>query len=599
MIRSPRAASAADATPPVLIGTRNRKPVGWPSNTRDGVKPSSTPIADRCENSRPRSGPALERRRSETTITTGARALATRSIEADERRVGDGDPSGEDARSLHRRVLDAVSEVVLVHDADGVVIAVNASAEHSFGLDRDDIVGNRWIELPVRPIRLDGSPLAEADYPAHRTLETGEASDELVVGIRHCDGDLRWMKTRAKPIDIGDGDGANDDGRSGTAAVCSFADVTDQVESNRMKSEFVSVVSHELRTPTACIRSALGLLDQALTGTVESRLARLIEIADANAIRLSKLIDDILEIDRIESGKAAPSLEQTTTRELIRESVETIRPMAEAAGVTVVADEVLESWLLADPDRIIQAVVNLLSNAVKFSPNPGRVTVATGYSDGLATIEVSDEGRGIPPDMLDQVFQPFQQVDASDARTKGGTGLGLAICRSIVEQHGGHVSVTSEVGSGSTFVIGLPAHATPEALASARTRATVILCCPDESWAPTDVLQSLFHEAGCRAPRVGSVQDALDLARAEGADALVLDHGPDGSSASNEIAVLSADPAAANIPAVVVVRSQMAVDNTIELTMSSERMQPNLLVRWVAAFLEDALPGTGDQRPRP
>ncbi len=515
-------------------------------------------------------------------------------IETDEQQAGGGNRRHGDGDGLYRRVLEAVSDVVLVHCPDGEVIAANGSARRGLGLDFDELVGYRWSDIPVHPVHQDGSPLSEADYPAHQTLRSGEASDEVVVGIQHDDGGLRWMKTSAEPIEMG---GEDADGQPRIGAVCSFSDVTDQLEAARMKSEFVSVVSHELRTPTACIRSALGLIGQTLAGTVDERVARLLEIADTNALRLSRLIDDILDIERIESGRASLALRQTTSAELVERSVTTVRPMAESAGVSlVVSEDSVDSWLWADPDRVVQALVNLLSNAIKFSPDGGTVTVTSGYEDRRATLAVTDEGRGIPADMLDRVFQRFEQVDASDSRAKGGTGLGLAICRSIVQQHDGDVSVASEVGVGSTFTISLRARSTLEELESEDAGATVILCCPDPDWAPVAVLQGLFHQAGCRAVRVDNVDKALELAREQGADALVLDPGPNGSPEGSLVAQLSADPTAAYIPAVLVVRSEMTVDNTIEFTMRSKKVEPMMLVKWVVALLEDALTETTSGR---
>jgi signal transduction histidine kinase len=178
-------------------------------------------------------------------------------------------------------------------------------------------------------------------------------------------------------------------------------------------------------------------------------------VALNNTDRLIRLVSDILDIERIESGKVAMELRPEDAREIVQRSVEGINNVAEAAGVKLVSDA--ESIpLMVDPDRVLQTLTNLLSNAIKFS-EPGReVAVEVRRENGSAVFAVRDEGRGIPPDKLEAIFRRFVQVDASDARQKGGTGLGLAIARSIVQQHGGKIWVESTVGEGSTFYFTMP-----------------------------------------------------------------------------------------------------------------------------------------------
>jgi len=223
----------------------------------------------------------------------------------------------------------------------------------------------------------------------------------------------------------------------------------------KMKDEFVSVVSHELRTPLTSIKGALGLLARGVTGALPPKAGEMAQIALTNADRLSRLVDDILDLQRIESGRIAMDKRTCDIADLMKQSVESVHLVAEGEGITIVISA-CQASIKADRERMVQAFVNLLGNAIKFSRRGGRIEFAAELSPGSVLFRVKDEGRRIPKDKLERIFERFEQVDASDAREKGGTGLGLAICRSIVEQHGGRVWAESELGRGSTFYVQLP-----------------------------------------------------------------------------------------------------------------------------------------------
>jgi signal transduction histidine kinase len=244
-----------------------------------------------------------------------------------------------------------------------------------------------------------------------------------------------------------------DEGFVGAQAVA--RDITRQREVTRMKDEFLSVVSHELRTPLTAIRGSLGLLASGRMGRLEERGQRMLEIAAQNSGRLVRLINDLLDIEKIESGREGMKREAVELARLVGEVLESLQPLAEAAGVKLEAT-VASPPIVADPDRILQVLTNLVSNAVKFSTPGGTVLVRAEAREKDVLVTVRDEGRGIPSDKLEAVFERFQQVDSSDAREKGGTGLGLPIARSIVQQHGGRLWAESEFGKGSTFSFTLP-----------------------------------------------------------------------------------------------------------------------------------------------
>jgi PAS domain S-box-containing protein len=234
-------------------------------------------------------------------------------------------------------------------------------------------------------------------------------------------------------------------------------DITDRQAIERMKDEFISVVSHELRTPLASIHGGLNLLSSGLMDPQSEKGRRVIQIASDNADRLVFLVNDILELERLESGKIKLAMQPCNMADLIVKATNMMQVMAKRAGITLSVSS-QDIQLVVDPDRILQVLTNLLSNAVKFSVKGATVWIALELqrSENRVLFTVQDQGRGIPGDQLDSIFERFHQVDASDSRKKGGTGLGLAICQSIVQQHNGQIWVNSNLGEGSSFCFTLP-----------------------------------------------------------------------------------------------------------------------------------------------
>ena len=231
-------------------------------------------------------------------------------------------------------------------------------------------------------------------------------------------------------------------------------DITERYAIERMKDEFISVVSHELRTPLTSINGGLNLLSTGLVEPQSERGKRVIQIAAESAERLVRLVNDILELERLESGKIRLEKQRVNAADLMCRAAEQMQVMASRAGVNLsVGKQSIE--FEADSDRIIQVLINLLSNAIKFSPRGSTVSLTVELQQEIR-FQVRDRGCGIPTDKLDNIFERFHQVDASDSRKKGGTGLGLAICRNIVEQHGGHIWAHSALGKGSSFYFTLP-----------------------------------------------------------------------------------------------------------------------------------------------
>ena len=232
-------------------------------------------------------------------------------------------------------------------------------------------------------------------------------------------------------------------------------DITERQKLEQIKDEFIGIVSHELRTPLTAIQMSLGLIKTGIYDKKPEKSRRMIEIALLDTNRLVNLVNDILDLERLESGRAV--LEKTVCQaaDLMQQAVDGIQAIATQQQISLVVTPTdVEVWTAAD--AIVQTLTNLLSNAIKFSPPHASIHLRAENQIDYVLFQVSDRGRGIPADKLDLIFGRFQQVDASDSREKGGTGLGLAICQSIIERHGGKIWVQSILGEGSTFFFTLP-----------------------------------------------------------------------------------------------------------------------------------------------
>jgi signal transduction histidine kinase len=228
-------------------------------------------------------------------------------------------------------------------------------------------------------------------------------------------------------------------------------------EANRLKDEFLATLSHELRTPLNAILGYAQMLNVGLFDD-EGRV-KAVEVLTRNAQSLRQMIDDVLDVSRITSGKLRLNVTRVELREILQNAVNTIQPAADAKGVAIemVVDADV-SAVSGDPDRLLQIAWNLLSNAVKFTPRGGRVQLHLGRADGSVEVVVKDDGQGIDPAFLPHVFERFRQADSRSSREHGGLGLGLAISRELIELHGGTIAASSAgKGSGATFTIRLPA----------------------------------------------------------------------------------------------------------------------------------------------
>jgi PAS domain S-box-containing protein len=337
-----------------------------------------------------------------------------------------------------RSIIESSLGGVITFDRHGIIESVNPAAEGMVGYSETELIGRHFTVL-----------LPEPEEPP-----SDFRSSKWAVAIGKV---TEWQGRRRNgeifPLEVSLFE------FSSTAQI-NFAghvmDVSKRQEVERLKRDFVSTVSHELRTPLTSIRGALGLLASGTLGELDDDAREMVAVAERNSVRLIELINDILDFERLESGRMEIHPRRTSFSAIIERSLENVRTFADQEDVVV---EVLSGngEIVADEDRIVQVLVNLLSNAIKFSPAGSKVTIETSQLDGQIECRVIDRGRGIAPEAQGRLFKRFQQVDSSDRRERGGTGLGLAISKAIVQEHRGEIGVESVLGKGSTFWFRLPA----------------------------------------------------------------------------------------------------------------------------------------------
>ena len=405
-----------------------------------------------------------------------------------------------------RSYFEYVPVGILLVNRHGVVVNVNPALCAITGFEKDELLGADLHDLKGR---------IEENEVGFGALLRGELpSFGFERPFVTKDGRSIWMDVTASVM--------RDEYGEPIEFVVVVQDVTSRKDAERVKDEFVSVTSHELRTPLTSIRGALGLLAGGAVGGLPDSAQRMLDVAMQSTDRLIRLINDILDLERLSSGKLSLSLEACDAAGLISRAVEEIRGAADALEVEVRAGSV-DGRVWADPDRIIQTLTNVVGNAIKFSPRSATVEVSAQVEGDQVRFTVEDHGPGIPADQLERVFERFRQVDSSDSRTKGGTGLGLAICRTIVEQHGGRIWAESVLGAGTVFSFTLPVVADlEEENPEDRLCEPGVLVCDDDA-AIREVVKTMLEASGYQVWTAASGEEALAVAQARHPDVIVLD----------------------------------------------------------------------------
>jgi signal transduction histidine kinase len=360
-------------------------------------------------------------------LRTGARDAGRRAENADRLRLS----------------LESMTDGLLYYDKDGRLAMSNPRMHELFPEITDVFVPGTHFETVLRRAHSAGLLVDPDGIDAH-------------IERRHTE---RRLPTQRRELPLADGRTiliretmTSDGGR-----LLVLSDVTAEKSADRAKNDFVSTVSHELRTPLTSISGALALVGAGAAGELGSKARQLVDIANRNADRLARLVDDLLQVQRLEAPIDDIRMVAVPLDALLERAAREIGPMALKRGVHVVRTGQVPAGagVRGDEHRLIQVLHNLLSNAVKFSPAGERVELAARRADGHWRIAVSDRGPGIPPAFRGQVFQRFAQADSGDTRARGGTGLGLSIAKAIVDKLSGRISFETEMGTGTTFTVEL------------------------------------------------------------------------------------------------------------------------------------------------
>lgn len=482
------------------------------------------------------------------------------------------------AQELYRQqeiLLDSVADGICGVDRNGRVSFANPAAARLLGAPASSLTGK-----PVHELLHEANSTAQkcSEDCALRRVSGLQSAASGESTIFRADGTAFAAEYALTPI--------LDQGRF-SGSVLSFRDISQRNALDKMKDEFISTVSHELRTPLTSIRGALGLLSSGVLGEMNEKATNLLRIALTNSDRLVRLINDILDLERIQSGREPLTFRPVELSDIVTQAIGDMQPVAEAAGVQLLHDT-SKAQIDADPYRLLQVLTNLLSNAVKFSPPNSTVSIMLRPGVNGVTLSVIDHGRGIPADKLEAVFGRFQQVDASDSRQKGGSGLGLAICRTIVLQHAGRIWAERNPIRGTTFRVFLPyhpsPHETPAALPDREAGTGTVVLAGASADARFRIASPLIRH-GYRVIETASVEQTVAAAH-KGVEAVLLDTSLDGINGWEILPLLRRLNPEAKTPVVL-----LSVGES-QSTANSSAGHPPGVDGWVARPLnEDALLG--------
>lgn len=412
--------------------------------------------------------------------------------------------SEERYRDLFENAMDLIQSV----RPDGTFAYVNRAWLQTLGYSREEVAHLHLMDV-IHP------DCREMCAEIFRRVMAGEAVDTVQAD---------FITRRGERISVEGSVSCRYENGVPVATRAILRDITERKQLERMKDEFISTVSHELRTPLTSIFGALGLLVGGAAGPVPETIQRMLQIAYSNSERLIRLVNDILDMQKMEAGRMEFHLEPLEVGVLVRESVEANRAYAERFQVSYRVEDYSEgAKARVDRDRFLQVMANLLSNAAKFTASGTTVEIRVEADERFVRVSVRDYGPGIPPEFRSRIFTKFAQADASDSRQKGGTGLGLSITKAIIERLGGEIAYESVVGEGTTFFFTLPRYGEPaEVEASFRLEGKCLLVCEDDPDTAA-VMSELLSKAGYTVEIASTASRAKELLSVKAYDVLLLD----------------------------------------------------------------------------
>ncbi|MGB0678348.1 MAG: PAS domain S-box protein, partial [Polyangiales bacterium] len=404
-------------------------------------------------------------------------------------------------------VVESSSDAILTLSPDGMISSWNAAAAHMFGYAAEAAIGQPLSTL-LPPEHMD------AQAAALRRVQGGER-------VTHFDA--VYLTQAGTPVDVSVSLSPLWDEDRKLAGVASIVrDISDRKALERMQSEFISTVSHELRTPLTSIRGSLGLVVGGILGPLSAEVKEYLDIALSNTERLIRLVNDILDIEKIQSGMMEFCMQSLAVADLMRDAMTANEAYAASQGTRLqLCTPLPHGEVLADAGRLQQVLANLISNAAKFSPPEAAVELSVEVRGDVLRITVRDHGPGIPEAFRDRIFQRFAQADASSTRSKGGTGLGLSISQAIVEQLQGRIGFGGAPGGGTAFFFELPYLPAVDQLPQTSDTPRLLVC--EDDVGVLRVLIAMFQQAGYSVDAAPTLERAQRLLSLRHYDAVTLD----------------------------------------------------------------------------
>lgn len=453
-----------------------------------------------------------------------------------------------ESTQLVNSIVETVVDGIITIDSHGKILSFNNAAQRMFGYEQFEAIGAYAKTLMPEPYAAEHVSFLAHYRQTKVARGVGLARESL--GQRKDGSTFPIELTVCEMQQPGD-----------SLFVGIVRDLTERKQIERMKGEFVSTVSHELRTPLTSIRGALGLILGKFSDGLPAKARQLLETANRNSDRLTLLINDILDLEKIQSGQLDFEFKALDLLATAQQAIAANEGYGQHHGVSLrLVESPPSAFVWADAHRLLQVFSNLISNAVKYSPAGGTVEVKVRRRDGHFRVSVRDYGRGIPQEFRSRIFQRFAQADSSDTREKGGTGLGLSITKAIIERHGGSIDFVSEAGTGTTFFFDLKEWSDIVAMDQPLPDRPRMLICEDSPQVAKVLCDMLEHE-GVSSDSVRTADAALEMLRRKVYSGLLLDLDLPGMDGLNLIQKLRSLDATRELPVIVLTgRPQTTTD---------------------------------------
>jgi PAS domain S-box-containing protein len=442
-------------------------------------------------------------------------------------------------------ILNSIGDAIITLNESGSIESWNRGAQALFGYSSADIL-RRSVGLLALP-----ATLLRDHQHWWGQLDPGQKYKPKQYQLVSKDGQLVDVDIVVSEVRID----------SRRLLICLLRDIAERLEVERLKAGFVATVSHELRTPLTSILASLGLMAGAMAREMPPKALRLVDIARQNCERLIRLINDILDLEKAESGKLEFQLELHGLQALLQQAIDINRGFADNYAVRLELEiNCVDASLLIDRDRLLQVLTNLISNAVKFSPSGSTIRVTAAIVGAVIKISIQDEGPGISSEFQQRIFQKFAQADASDSRSKGGTGLGLSISKTIMERLGGSIGFDARPSKGACFYITLPVSQAASPMSNRVTGHAAghrVLVCDDDPDV-RELIRAWLAESGAEAVPVQTIYEARAALASSRFDLALFDlHLADGSSVEL-LTQLRAEDSAPRIPVIVMTAASVS-----------------------------------------